>query len=839
MVEISTMVAPGITALVKFCRDPGETITTVVNNSPTNVAGSTGDGGLATAATLNSAWGVAVDGDVLYVSELTGNRVRKVLLTGARTISLYAGTGAGGLGDEGAATSARLSAPRGLFAGNGNLYIGDNANNRIRKIDGGGIITTVAGGGVIPTGDGGPATAAHFGVPFGAAVGPDGSLYVGEVSGHRVRRIYPSGLITTVAGTGVAGFTADGLPATESMINAPFDVTVDPSGNVYFTDYNNNLVRKVTASTGLLSTVAGNRVAGTTGDGGNALNAAVNGPQGLAIGPGPAFDLFISTTGNPRVRKVSMATGIITTIAGNASVNGGGLGDTVGDNGGATSAGLATPRGIAFDAAGNLYIANISNRVRKVTPGDNLVMDGLVPYPMVPGGCDPASPTSEMAELPTFVPPNTLTTTLVRWCRDPGEDISTFVGASGDVPVAGVTGDGGQAKDARLNTAFGVAVDETQNVYIVEMGGARVRKVDPSGIITTIAGSGVSGFSGDGGPATAATFNGPRDVVVDDAGNVYVIDGSNNRIRRLDLAAKSVSINIDADGDGGIAAMAELFSVRSPSTLGDASLRTVDAQGAATSAAPVSGTADPRPDPFDAQKKVYAFGPDDGRLAGNRFRLESRFDDQRTFSGDARFFIAWHPAHMLYGAPLSSAQLDASASVPGSFTFHMAAGDVVGGAVLAPGKDQPIAAHFTPADASLGTADWTARIDVLYQGAGTTCFGAPGHAILPPINANGTSVFRKGSTVLAKLRVCDANGVSLGTPGVVVSFRLVRIIAGTVTDVNEPVESGTPDQAFRWDAGAMQWLFNIDTSDLDKDTTYVFEATLGDGTSVRFQFGLR
>jgi hypothetical protein len=260
-----------------------------------------------------------------------------------------------------------------------------------------------------------------------------------------VRRIYPSGLITTVAGTGVAGFTADGLPATESMINAPFDVTVDPSGNVYFTDYNNNLVRKVAASTGLLSTVAGNRVAGTTGDGGNALNAAVNGPQGLAIGPGPAFDLFISTTGNPRVRKVSMATGSSPRSPATRA---------------STAAGSATPSATTRSHLGRarhpsrhrlrrrrqLYIANISNRVRKVTPGDNLVMDGLVPYPMVPGGCDPASPTSEMAELPTFVPPNTLTTTLVRWCRDPGEDISTFVGASGDVPVAGVTGDGGQSE---------------------------------------------------------------------------------------------------------------------------------------------------------------------------------------------------------------------------------------------------------------------------------------------------------------------------------------------------------------------------------------------------------
>jgi hypothetical protein len=350
----------------------------------------------------------------------------------------------------------------------------------------------------------------------------------------------------------------------------------------------------------------------------------------------------------------------------------------------------------------------------------------------------------------------------------------------------------GRARDARLNTAFGVAVDETQNVYIVEMGGARVRKVDPSGIITTIAGSGVSGFSGDGGPATAATFNGPRDVVVDDAGNVYVIDGSNNRIRRLDLAAKSVSINIDADGDGGIAAMAELFSVRSPSTLGDASLRTVDAQGAATSAAPVSGTADPRPDPFDAQKKVYAFGPDDGRLAGNRFRLESRFDDQRTFSGDARFFIAWHPAHMLYGAPLSSAQLDASASVPGSFTFHMAAGDVVGGAVLAPGKDQPIAG-------------------ALHAGG-----REPGHRRLDrahrrPLSGRRHDVLRRAGPRdpaphprRRNQRLQEGQHGPGEAPRLRRERRLARhagrggeLPAGpdhrrTVTDVNEPVESGTP-----------------------------------------------
>jgi RHS repeat-associated protein len=245
-------------------------------------------------------------------------------------------------GDGGPATQARLCEPFAVAAGpDGSLYIADYANQRIRRVGPDGIITTVAGGGTGGLGDGGPATQATLFDPSDVAVGPDGSLYVADLSNHRVRRVDPSGVITTVAGTGVNGFSGDGGPAIQAQIWDPGGIALGLDGSLYIADAGNNRVRRIGAD-GIIATVAGNGLQLFGGDGGPATQAELNDPERVALGPDGS--LYIADKGNARVRRVSPA-GIITTFAG----------DGVG--------------GIALGPDGGLYIADSFNhRVRRVDP---------------------------------------------------------------------------------------------------------------------------------------------------------------------------------------------------------------------------------------------------------------------------------------------------------------------------------------------------------------------------------------------------------------------------------------------------------------------------------------
>ena len=344
------------------------------------------------------------------------------------------------------------------------------------------LITTVAGNGVPGfSGDGGAAVQASLNTPAGIAVDAAGSLYIADCKNNRIRKVSPGGVITTVAGNGSAGFSGDGGPATGARLNGPQGVAVDPAGNLYIADTGNYRVRKVSSS-GTITTVAGNgewTFFSPIGDGGPAIKASLNKPVDVAIDS--AGNLFVADADlfMLRVRKVS-PTGIITTAAGNGSLF------FSGDGGPAVSAGLGIPAGVAVDAVGNLYIATEDrNRIRKVTPG------GI---------------------------------------------ISTIAGSE----QVGFSGDGGPATAASLTHPLDVAVDSTGSIYIADSRNQRIRKVTPDGTITTIAGRGPTtfgsgGFSGDGGPATSALLNTPNSVAADTAGNVYVSDQNNQRIRKLGL----------------------------------------------------------------------------------------------------------------------------------------------------------------------------------------------------------------------------------------------------------------------------------------------------------------
>ncbi|MER5820784.1 RICIN domain-containing protein [Streptomyces mirabilis] len=334
----------------------------------------------------------------------------------APPIRTIAGTGdAGFKGDNKPALSAQLNRPCGVAVDRtGTLYFSDHDNHRVRKITTDGKISTVAGTGVAgDEGDNGPAVSAQLNGPRGVAVDSTGALYIADAENHRVRKVTADGKISTVAGTGAAGFSDDGCLATDAELNYPYGVAVDSTGTLYFSEHDNHLVRKITTD-GKIRTVAGTGVAGDEGDEGPAASAQLNCPYGVAVDSTGA--LYIADAENHRVRKVT-ADGKISTVVGT------GAADFGGDGGPAASAQLDYPLGVVVDSTGTLYISDHNNhRVRKVTA------DGK---------------------------------------------ISTVVGTG----AADFGGDGGPAASAQLNYPFGLAVDCVDALYIADYVNNRVRKV--------------------------------------------------------------------------------------------------------------------------------------------------------------------------------------------------------------------------------------------------------------------------------------------------------------------------------------------------------------------------
>jgi len=323
-----------------------------------------GDGGAATNASLWYAYDIAFDSrGNLYIADSDNLRIRMVNAGG--TITTVAGDGSRGYaGNNGPATSASLFYPSGVAAdGAGNIYIADDENYRVRKVSASGVITTVAGTGSAGfSGDLGAATNAALNYPQGVACDAAGNVYIADTFNNRIRKIATNGIITTVAGNTNQGFAGNGIAATNSSLYWPSGVSVDSAGNLLIADTLNQCIRKV-ATNGIITTVAGSGVGGYSGDGGAATSASVSNPAAVAVDP--TGNLFIADNYNNLIRRVG-TNGIITTVAGSIA-GAGGAGSYGGDGGPATKAALAGPQGVGFDAAGNLYISDsYNNRVRAV-----------------------------------------------------------------------------------------------------------------------------------------------------------------------------------------------------------------------------------------------------------------------------------------------------------------------------------------------------------------------------------------------------------------------------------------------------------------------------------------
>jgi hypothetical protein len=502
----------------------------------------------ATAMGLPGPNGILVDpaGNGYIVSQAASSVFR---LSQDGVLTRIAGTGINGFsGDGGPAINAQLSNPFGIaFDGAGNLYIADSSNNRIRMIDTSGTISTIAGTGTFGfAGDGGPATLANLANPTAVAVDAGGNIYIADTNNQRIRKI-SGGTITTVAGNGTAGFSGDNGPGTSAMVSNPQALAVDASGNLYIADTSNNRVRKL--ASGNITTIAGTGVCCFSGDGGQAVNAQMNAPRGLAVDG--AQNLYIADSNNNRIRIVAL-NGVITTVVGNGAFN------STGDGSAATSATLRTPEGITVDGADNLWIADYNNhRIRKVT-------NGVIQT--VAGGGGPADPGP--APLAALTVPSSVAKdssgnivfadqfhNLIRKIA-PNGTLSTIAGTG----VPGFSGDNGPATSANINEPESLTFDAAGNLFFTDVNNFRVRKIDTGGTITTVAGNGTGGLSGDGGPATSAQIAYSQGIAFDVSGNLYIADTNNHRIRKISsgIITTVAGTTFGYSGDGGAATSAQL-----------------------------------------------------------------------------------------------------------------------------------------------------------------------------------------------------------------------------------------------------------------------------------------
>ena len=551
---LAAMLLPGAPASHAQAVSGSVSLVPIINTvAGDGTGGYSGDGAAAASAGLYYPVGVALDSTGnLYIADNGNNRIRKVDTSG--NISTVVGNGTGGYsGDGAAATSAELRSPTAVTVdGAGNIYLADNGNNRIRKVDTSGIISTVAGNGTGGySGDGAAATSAEINSPYGVVVDSAGNIYIADRSNQRIRKVDTSGNISTVAGNGTPGYSGDGAAATSAELSSPSGVAVDSAGNIYIADAGNNRIRKVDTS-GNISTAAGNGTGSYSGDGAPATSAELNGPSSVAVDS--AGQLYIGDESNNRIRKVDTA-GDISTVAGSGTQG------YRGDGAAAASAEFHYPTGLAVDSTRSLYIADQDNhRIRKVSTSvtspttavgatsaaqnifaqltaaspistvtvpmaqngaqeftvgtvSDCVMDGITSNPVdtictVPITFNPQYPGLRTGELTLYSSGTTILGTVGLSGAGAGPQVA--FGPPAQTTIFGAS--------AALNQPFGIAIDGSGNIFIADTANARVLRETPAG-----SGSYAQTTIGSG-------WGGAYSVAVDAAGNVYVADTNRNSV---------------------------------------------------------------------------------------------------------------------------------------------------------------------------------------------------------------------------------------------------------------------------------------------------------------------
>lgn len=407
---------------------------------------------------------------------------------------------------DGTGAAAQFDAPYGVAVDRaGNLYVADTLNNTVRKISPGGAVVTLAGSPGQEGNTNGAGAAARFNEPFGVAVDEAGNVYVADASNNAIRKITPAGVVSTLAGGGAAG-SGDGT-GTAARLDEPRGVAIDVNGTLYVADYDNHLVRQITAA-GVVTTLAGQAdVAGNADGVGTA--ASFRGPNGIAVDS--AGVVYVADTGNRSIRRIS-AGGVVTTLT--------------------PSQGLDTPRGVAVDGTGRILVAERGTHTIRTVAADGTIAT-LAGTPGTPGTTDAAG-TAARFHFPAGVAVSSDGTVYV---ADTDNDTIRAIASSGSVTtIAGLAGRSssadGQGAAARFEDPFAAAVDAAGVVYVADSAAHVIRSITPDGVVTTYAGSPGAYGSADG-TGSAARFYSPFGVAVDTAGNVYVADSFNHTVRKI------------------------------------------------------------------------------------------------------------------------------------------------------------------------------------------------------------------------------------------------------------------------------------------------------------------
>lgn len=549
---ISTVVLLTV-LLVSYPALSQDVVTTAIGGGPNGIP--------ATDANLYNPYGVAVDssGNV-YIASWNQNRVFKVT-NSTGIISVVAGSGAQGYagdGVTGGAGNASLYHPFAVAVDTtGNVYIADEYNCVVRKVDTTNTITTIAGtpGQCGYFGDGGKGTSAQLYDPTGVGLDANGNLFIGDTNNCVVRRlILSTDIISTYAGNHTCGYSGDGGAATSAELSTVAGVAADSTGNVFIADYGNCVIREVAKATQKINTVAGNHTCGYNGDGGPATSAEMNQVFGIAVN---GSTITISDYYNQRIRQFTVG-GNITTVAGNGTACSG----TCGAGGPATSAELYYPVGVASTSAGTISISDNDNYVvESFTVGGNINVIAGNYSPTVETLITGAPATGVVLNYPYEIADDSSGNVYIADSHNfmVREDVKSsglvnFFAGNG---TYGYSGDGGPATSAELTYAYGVAKDSVGNVYIADTSNCLIRKVNTAGIISTFAGlviGGTSprcGYTGDGGAATSAELNQPYNVAVDSKNNVYIADYSNYVVRKVTAATGIISTIAGIGGIGG------------------------------------------------------------------------------------------------------------------------------------------------------------------------------------------------------------------------------------------------------------------------------------------------